>query len=115
MDEYTVDEIKVIKDWLQPEDPALANVIGVTAQFAQEREESTCLWLEPHLGGFLRSQQQSLSIIGHPGSGKSILATVINDSLQQPNGGVRYESIFVPISQSASQPSQWKIANETWL
>ncbi|OQE92518.1 hypothetical protein PENNAL_c0007G01338 [Penicillium nalgiovense] len=111
MDEYTVDEIRVIKDWLQPEDPALANVIGVTAQFAQEREESTCLWLEPHLGRFLRSQQQSLSIIGHPGSGKSILATVINDFLQQPNGGVGYESIFVPINRRIpATTTHWAVA-----
>ncbi|CAG8207530.1 unnamed protein product [Penicillium nalgiovense] len=106
-----VDEIRVIKDWLQPEDPALANVIGVTAQFAQEREESTCLWLEPHLGRFLRSQQQSLSIIGHPGSGKSILATVINDFLQQPNGGVGYESIFVPINRRIpATTTHWAVA-----
>ncbi|KAJ5286422.1 hypothetical protein N7524_001728 [Penicillium chrysogenum] len=106
-----VDGIRVIKDWLQPEDPALANVIGVTAQFAQEREESTCLWLEPHLGRFLRSQQQSLSIIGHPGSGKSILATVINDFLQQPIGGVGYQPIFVPINRRIpATTTHWAVA-----
>ncbi|PWY73042.1 NACHT domain protein [Aspergillus heteromorphus CBS 117.55] len=93
-----VTEIKTIKGWLEPEDPVLANISETTAHFAQEREESTCLWVTPYLTRFLKSDQQILSITGKPGSGKSILSTVINDHLQHPVGGVTYKSIFAPIN-----------------
>jgi ABC-type polysaccharide/polyol phosphate transport system ATPase subunit len=91
--------MNIIKRWLEPEDPVLANVVEATSQFAQEREESTCVWMLPHLTRFLKLDQQMLTITGSPGSGKSILATVINDHLQQPVGDVSYRSIFVPISE----------------
>ncbi|PYH98619.1 NACHT domain protein [Aspergillus ellipticus CBS 707.79] len=87
-----------ICSWLEPEDPVLANITETTAHFAQEREESTCLWISPYLTRFLKNDQQILAITGKPGSGKSILSTVINDHLQHPVGGVTYKSIFAPIS-----------------
>ncbi|PWY66488.1 NACHT domain protein [Aspergillus sclerotioniger CBS 115572] len=93
-----VTEIKTIRDWLEPEDPVLANITETTAHFAQEREESTCLWATQYLTRFLKGQQQILSFVGKPGSGKSILSTVINDLLQHPIGGVTYKSIFAPIN-----------------
>ena len=91
-------KLETIRQWLEPEDPALGNIIESTAQFAQEREESTCLWLMPYLNRFLKGEQHTMAITGQPGSGKSILATVINDHLQYPIGGVNYKSIFVPIN-----------------
>ncbi|KAI9368154.1 hypothetical protein BJX61DRAFT_546814 [Aspergillus egyptiacus] len=96
--EGRVTEIKLIRQWLAPEDPVLADITKSTAQFAQEREESTCLWVNPYLVRFLKGQQRTLAITGKPGSGKSILATVINDQLQHPIGGVSYAPLFVPIN-----------------
>jgi DNA replication protein DnaC len=95
-------EIKTLRQWLEPEDPVLTHVTKFTAQFAQEREESTCLWLNPYITRFLKSDRKTLAITGKPGSGKSILATVINDQLQHPIGGVSYMPLFVPISESSS-------------
>lgn len=92
-------DVKAIRRWLEPEDTALANVIEATIQLGQEREESTCLWLGDTISHFLKGEQQSLAFIGKPGSGKSILTSVINDHLRQTLGGIRYRSIFVPISK----------------
>lgn len=60
----------------------LGSVTESTAHFAQEREELTCLWLMPYLNRFLKGNQHTMAITGPPGSGESILATVINDHLQ---------------------------------
>ncbi|KAL4803383.1 NACHT domain protein [Aspergillus unguis] len=96
--EGTVADIKTIREWLEPEDPVVTHINKFTAQFAQEREESTCLWVTPYLTRFLKGQQSTLTIAGVPGSGKSVLATVINDHLQHPIGGVSYMPLFVPIN-----------------
>ncbi|GIC93466.1 uncharacterized protein Aud_009954 [Aspergillus udagawae] len=96
--EDKVTKVKAIKKWLEPEDPVLNNTTEFTAHFAQEREESTCLWMAPYLTRFLKSDQKTMFISGKPGSGKTILASVINDYLQYPIGGVMYKSIFVPIN-----------------
>jgi tetratricopeptide (TPR) repeat protein len=96
----TVTRVKTIKNWLEPEDPVLCNMTEFTANFAQEREESTCLWMAPFLTRFLKSDQKTMFVSGKPGSGKSILAMVINDYLQYPIRGAMYKSIFVPISES---------------
>lgn len=98
-------KVKTIKNWLEPEDPILSNFNEFTAHFAQEREESTCLWMAPYLTRFLKSDQKTLFISGKPGSGKTILAMVINDYLQYPIGGVMYKSIFAPMS-GLTLPSQ---------
>ena len=91
--------INVLRDWLQPEDPVVAHATEATAPSAQEREEATCMWVKPYLTRFLKGEQQVLSITGKPGSGKTVLSTVINDYLQYPVGGTRYMSILTPISQ----------------
>ncbi|GFF70345.1 hypothetical protein IFM61392_02911 [Aspergillus lentulus] len=96
--EDKVARVKTIKNWLEPEDPVLCNMTEFRANFAQEREESTCLWMAPYLTRFLKSDQKTMFVSGKPGSGKSILATVINDYLQYPIGGAMYKSIFVPIN-----------------
>ncbi|KAL3462198.1 NACHT domain protein [Aspergillus heterothallicus] len=91
-------EIKLIREWLEPEDRVLTDITKFTAQLAHEREESTCLWLNPYFAQFLKSEQTTLAIVGKPGSGKSILATVVNDQLQHPIGGVSYRPLFIPIN-----------------
>ncbi|OGM43350.1 NACHT domain protein [Aspergillus bombycis] len=97
-DSAKVTDTKTIKRWLEPEDPVLANVVEATAQLAQEREESTCVWMMSYLNRFLKGNRRTFAISGNPGSGKSILATVINDHLQHPVGDVSYRTIFVPIN-----------------
>ncbi|KAL5360588.1 hypothetical protein BJX96DRAFT_175444 [Aspergillus floccosus] len=97
-DEATVSEIQTIKHWLEPEDPVLANVTQNAAHLAQDREELTCLWMTPYLARFLKSEKKILSISGKPGSGKTILSSVMIDNLQYPIGGVSYKPIFVPIN-----------------
>ncbi|KAL2814087.1 hypothetical protein BDW59DRAFT_167290 [Aspergillus cavernicola] len=93
-----VTDVRTLRQWLEPEDPVLAQVTKYTAQFAQERTGSTCLWVAPYLTRFLKGNQRVLAITGKQGCGKSILATVINDHLQHPVGGVSYEPIFIPIN-----------------
>jgi tetratricopeptide (TPR) repeat protein len=97
-DNTTVVGINALKYWLQPEDPALAHVTESIAFSAQEREEATCMWVKPHLTRFLNGEQQVLSIIGKPGSGKTVLSTVISDYVQHPAGEPRYTSILAPIN-----------------
>ncbi|GAB1214317.1 hypothetical protein ATERTT37_003479 [Aspergillus terreus] len=96
--EATVSEIQTIKHWLEPEDPVLANATQNAAHLAQDREELTCLWMTPYLTRFLKSDKKILSIAGKPGSGKTILSSVMIDHLQYPIGGVSYKPIFVPIN-----------------
>lgn len=106
-----VTDVKTLREWLQPEDTVLEHITKYTSQFAQDREESTCLWVAPHLTRFMKGDQKTLAITGRPGSGKSILATVINDHLQSPIGGVSYQSIFVPISKSLREEVSSRQAN----
>lgn len=89
----------VLRNWLQPEDPVLAHATEAMIHSVQEREETTCMWMKPYLSRFLKSGHQALSIIGKPGSGKTILSNVINDYLQHPGLGKRYTPLLVPISQ----------------
>jgi putative protein kinase ArgK-like GTPase of G3E family len=95
-----VDEINAIKQWLAPEDPVLAGIASAAAKsFSQERQQSTCLWVAPHLDQFLRGDQQVLAVCGRPGSGKSVLAAAINDHLQHHGAAAGYEPILVQICQ----------------
>jgi hypothetical protein len=91
--------IDVLKRWLQPEDPVVADASEAPVPSAQERDEATCMWVKPYLTRFLKGDEQVLSVTGKPGSGKTVLSTVIDDYLQHPVGGTRY----MPISASISQ------------
>ncbi|KAJ5835685.1 hypothetical protein N7447_001711 [Penicillium robsamsonii] len=90
--------INTLKDWLQPEDPVVTQITEATTPSAQEREEATCMWVKPYLMRFLKGEQQILSITGKPGSGRTVLSTVINDYLQFSVSGTRYMSILAPIN-----------------
>ncbi|KAJ5102456.1 hypothetical protein N7532_002985 [Penicillium argentinense] len=89
-------DIKKIRFWLAPEDSVLSRVAENTSHFAHEREEMTCRWVGPSLSDFLKSPQRTLSIFGRPGSGKTILASVIVDSLSDQTND--YMTLFVPIN-----------------
>ncbi|CAI7595684.1 unnamed protein product [Penicillium viridicatum] len=90
--------INILKRWLQPEDPVVADASEATVPSAQEREEATCMWVKPYLTRFLKGDEQVLSVTGKPGSGKTVLSTVIDDYLQYPVGGTRYMPIFASIN-----------------
>lgn len=94
-----VSVLKAVKSWLAPEDRVLSHLAENTSHLAHEREEMTCLWVSQHLTNFLKSQKRTLAITGKPGSGKTVLASVIVDRLQDPIGGVTYKTLFVPISE----------------
>jgi DNA replication protein DnaC len=94
-----VSVVKSIRSWLAPEDRVLNNLAENSSHFAHEREELTCLWMGPYLTRFLKSQNHTLSFSGKPGSGKTVLASVIVDRLQNQVGGTTYTSLFVPISK----------------
>lgn len=88
----------MVKSWAMPEDRVLNNVALSLSLLAHDREELTCLWVGPYLTRFLKSQDTVFSINGRPGSGKSIVASVIVDYLQRPISGVHFNTLFVPIS-----------------
>lgn len=91
--------VKAVKSWLAPEDRVLSHLAENTSHLAHEREEMTCLWMAPYLTHFLKSDKSTLSFTGKPGSGKTVLASVIVDRLQDPIGGTTYKTLFVPISK----------------
>lgn len=91
--------VQSVRSWLAPEDRVLSRLAENTSHLAHEREEMTCLWMGPYLTRFLKSQNRTLSFYGKPGSGKTVLASVIVDRLQEQIGGVQYKTLFVPISK----------------
>ncbi|CAG7976466.1 unnamed protein product [Penicillium nalgiovense] len=90
--------VKSVQSWLSPEDRVLARLAENTSHLAHEREEMTCLWMNPYLTHFLKSGNHILSFTGALGSGKTVLASVIVDRLQDHIGGVTYKSLFIPIN-----------------
>ncbi|KAJ5887643.1 hypothetical protein N7495_007684 [Penicillium taxi] len=90
--------VRSVRTWLAPEDHVLADLAENTSHLSHEREEMTCLWMSPYLSHLLKNDKRTLSFTGPPGSGKTVLASVIVDRLQDAIGGVRYKSIFVPIN-----------------
>ncbi|KAL4998513.1 hypothetical protein BDV10DRAFT_166715 [Aspergillus recurvatus] len=111
LDGDKVSEVKAIRAWLAPEDRVVDSIADHSSHLAHDREELTCLWLGPYLTRFLKTQQKHLSITGQPGSGKTVLASVIIDHLQHPHGGVSYQTLFVPINgRIAVQTSSLAIA-----
>lgn len=94
-----MNDVRSIRSWLAPDDRVLTNVAEMTSHLAHEREELTCLWMSQYLARFLKSQLKTFSVVGKPGAGKTVLASVIIDNLQHPIGGVSYNTIFIPISE----------------
>jgi hypothetical protein len=54
--------------------------------------------MNQYLAPFLKSDKHALAFTGAPGSGKTVLASVIVDRLQDHIGGVTYKSLFIPIN-----------------
>ncbi|CAG8384408.1 unnamed protein product [Penicillium salamii] len=93
-----VSVVKSIRTWLSPEDRVLSHLAENTSHLAHEREEMTCLWMDPYLTHFLKGDKHALAFTGAPGSGKTVLASVIVDRLHDHIGGVTYKSLFIPIN-----------------
>jgi hypothetical protein len=98
VDTSKVASIKSIKTWLSPEDCLHTNAANMSSHLSHDREELTCLWIGPYLTRFLKSNNHTLSIIGAPGSGKTVLASVITDYLQHSIGGNTYSTLYIPIN-----------------
>ncbi|KAJ5140703.1 hypothetical protein N7448_004111 [Penicillium atrosanguineum] len=99
IDTEKVSVVKSVRGWLAPEDRVLNHLAENSSQLAHEREELTCLWMGHYLTRFLKEKKQrTLSFYGKPGSGKTVLASVIVDRLQEQIGGYTYKSLFVPIN-----------------
>ncbi|KAJ6134419.1 hypothetical protein N7523_000741 [Penicillium sp. IBT 18751x] len=99
IDTEKVSVVKSVRGWLAPEDRVLNHLAENSSQLAHEREELTCLWMGHYLTRFLKDKKQhTLSFHGKPGSGKTVLASVIVDRLQDQIGGYTYKSLFVPIN-----------------
>ncbi|EEP82083.1 conserved hypothetical protein [Uncinocarpus reesii 1704] len=98
LDGDKVFEVKAIRSWLAPEDRALNHLADNSSYLAHDREELTCLWMGQYLTQFLKSQQKHLSIAGPPGSGKTVLASVIVDYLQHSCAGASYQPLLVSIN-----------------
>ncbi|KAI9372368.1 hypothetical protein BJX61DRAFT_552942 [Aspergillus egyptiacus] len=111
LDGDRVSEVEAIRFWLAPEDHAVSTIMENRPHLGQHREQLTFLWMGPYLTRFLKTQQKHLSITAPPGSGKSVLTSVILDHLQPPHVGVSYQTLFVPIdSRVAVQASSHTIA-----
>jgi hypothetical protein len=99
IDTEKVSVVKSVRGWLAPEDRVLNHLAENSSHLAHEREELTCLWMGHYLTRFLKDKhQRALSFYGKPGSGKTVLASVIVDRLQDQIGGNTYKSLFVPIN-----------------
>ncbi|KAJ5048613.1 hypothetical protein NUH16_007118 [Penicillium rubens] len=97
-DPENVAVVKSVQTWLSPEDRVLTHLAENTSHLAHEREEMTCLWMNSYLNHFLKSDNHVLAFTGALGSGKTVLASVIVDRLQDHIGGVTYKSLFIPIN-----------------
>ncbi|KAL4864920.1 hypothetical protein BDV12DRAFT_200638 [Aspergillus spectabilis] len=111
LDGEKVSEVKAIRSWLAPEDRAIVGISDNSSHLAHDREELTCLWMGPYLTRFLKTEQKHLSITGPPGSGKTVLASVIADHLQHPHGGVSYQTLLIPVNgRIPAQTTSYAIA-----
>ncbi|KAL2167582.1 hypothetical protein VTG60DRAFT_1093 [Thermothelomyces hinnuleus] len=72
LDAEAVSDAELVKRWLAPEDRVLTSVAD-------------------------RRENKILSISGRPGSGKSVLSSVIVEYLQRPILGVNYDALYIPI------------------
>lgn len=93
--------IKTLRSWLAIEDSVLKYKSGDHTTLVNDRQQLTCLWVQPYLTRFLNSGRDALAITGPAGSGKTVLAGTIVDTVQRNNGRKSYSVLFVPINARA--------------
>lgn len=94
----SVASIKTLRSWLAIEDNVLKYKSGDHTTLVNDRQQLTCLWVQPYLTRFLNSGRDALSITGPAGSGKTVLAGTIVDTVQRNNSRKSYTVLFVPIN-----------------
>ncbi|RMZ83471.1 hypothetical protein DV737_g1596, partial [Chaetothyriales sp. CBS 132003] len=90
--------IKTLRSWLAAEDSVLKYKLGDHTSLVNDRQQLTCLWAQPYLTKFLNSREGTLAITGPPGSGKSVLAGTIVDTVQRQSARKSYAVLFVPVN-----------------
>lgn len=93
--------IKTLRSWLAIEDSILKYKSGDHTTLVNDRQQLTCLWVQPYLTRFLNSGRDSLAITGPAGSGKTVLAGTIVDTVQRNSARKSYTVLFVPINARA--------------
>ncbi|EXJ84870.1 hypothetical protein A1O3_05545 [Capronia epimyces CBS 606.96] len=94
-------DIKTLRAWLAIQDNILKYKSGDHTALVNDRQQLTCLWVQPYLTRFLNGGQNSLAIVGPPGSGKTVLAGTIVDAVQRSSSRKSYTVLFVPINARA--------------
>ncbi|KAL8243906.1 hypothetical protein R6Q59_010164 [Mikania micrantha] len=89
--------IKDVRSWLAVDDQVLKYKTGDHTSLVTDRQALTCLWLQPYLTRFLNSNRDSFIITGGLGSGKSVLAATIVDTLQKTATRRSYNVVFVQV------------------
>ncbi|KAJ9640689.1 hypothetical protein H2204_003318 [Knufia peltigerae] len=87
-----------LRSWLSIQDSILKYKWGDHTMLVNDRQQLTCLWAQPYLTRFLNSGKKSLAITGPPGSGKTVLAGTIVDTVQRIHSKNSYTVLFVPIN-----------------
>lgn len=85
--------VSIIREWLEPGDNVLKLLASDKFAAKAERAEFTCEWFQSHLLDFVRSSDQTLSIMGPTGSGKTVLASWVEERLQRPLAKRPHETI----------------------
>ncbi|KAL6242158.1 hypothetical protein RBB50_011070 [Rhinocladiella similis] len=89
---------KSLRSWLSIQDSILKYKWGDHTMLVNDRQQLTCLWAQPYLTRFLNSGKGSLAITGPPGSGKTVLAGTIVDTVQRIHSKNSYTVLFIPIN-----------------
>jgi hypothetical protein len=97
----SVTSIKTLRSWLAIEDNVLKYKSGDHTTLVNDRHQLTCLWVQPYLTRFLNSGRDALAITGPAGSGKTVLAGTIVDTVQRNTARKSYTVLFVPINARA--------------
>jgi len=97
----SVASIKTLRSWLAIEDNVLKYKSGDHTTLVNDRQQLTCLWVQPYLTRFLNSGRDALAITGSAGSGKTVLAGTIVDTVQRNSTRKSYTVLFVPINARA--------------
>ncbi|KAL8781838.1 MAG: hypothetical protein Q9213_005840 [Squamulea squamosa] len=108
-------QVQTIRTWLQPGDRNLRRFNTDNEVAAGTREEFTCEWFQSHLLAFSRSQDDTLSLQGPAGCGKSTLAGWIVERLQRPLGKKVYDTVFCAIEPDVAREDSTTVAKRLLL
>ena len=102
---YDGPSVRDLRSWLAPQDSVLAFLSSNHVNLVSQPADYTCVWFQPHLLKFLRSNNKTLLVEGDSGSGKSTLAHWVTDRLQRPIGRKNVSTIGFSFDQTVPQQS----------